>query len=78
LLVYHTEDDPIICPKCVPFEKILQNDNVIIAGNKYGGHLSSHESFFRRDQWFVEPPLEFFNYFKEMGSQPPVRRSTIR
>lgn len=65
LLVYHIDDDPIICPKCIPYEKILQNDNIIIANNKYGGHLSSHISFFRRDQFFVEPPLEFFSYFKE-------------
>lgn len=65
LLVYHIDDDPIICPKCIPYEKILQNDNIIIASNKYGGHLSSHHHFFKPDQFFNEPPLAFFSYFKE-------------
>jgi len=67
LFVYHTEDDPIICPKCIPYEKILSNDNIIIGSNKYGGHLSSHHSFFKRDQFMVEPPLEFFSYFKNLA-----------
>lgn len=45
----------------------MQNDNILISTNKFGGHLSSHHSFFRRDQFFVEPPLEFFSYFKKQG-----------
>lgn len=73
MLVYHTEDDPIICPKCIPYEAILKNDNIMIASNKYGGHLSSHHSFFKRDQWFVQPPLEFFSYFKDKPSKKTAR-----
>merc|ERR1712100_371844 len=60
-----TDDDPIVCPKCIPYEKILQNENIIITSNKFGGHLSSHSSFFSSYQFLVEPPLEFFGFFKD-------------
>ena len=73
LLVYHIEDDPIICPKCIPHEAIMQNDNILIASNKYGGHLSSHHSFFHRDQFFVQPPLEFFSYFKDRPNSAKIK-----
>ena len=44
-LVYYTEDDPIINRTCIGFETAKDNDNILIASNKYGSHLCSFNHF---------------------------------
>lgn len=63
--VYFIEDDPIIDRKCIPIDKIIQNENVMVGYNQHGSHLCSHEHFFTTEQWFFKPAMEFLDFFKQ-------------
>lgn len=63
--IYFIEDDPIIDRRCIPVEKIIQNENIMVGYNRHGAHLCSHEHFFTTDQWFFKPAFEFLHCFLE-------------
>ena len=57
-------DDPIIGDKSINYEVFDQNENTILGTTKHGGHIGYHESFFKKDQWFLEPAFDFLNQYK--------------
>lgn len=75
-MFYYCEDDPLINGKCMNFEKVMQNDKIIMASTKYGAHLCSYEHFFKVQQWLPKPAFEFFSYFRQNeGPNPMLNRS---
>ena len=45
LLILKSSNDPIIQENGINEDVILQNENIILAKTKYGGHLGFYESF---------------------------------
>jgi predicted alpha/beta-fold hydrolase len=75
-MFYFCEDDPLINAKCMNFEAILKNDNIIMASTKNGAHLCSYEHFFKIEQWLPKPAFEFFGFFRQNeGPNPRLNRS---
>jgi hypothetical protein len=75
-LFYFCEDDPLINGKCMNFEKVQQNENILMASNKYGAHLCSYEHFFKIEQWLPKPAFEFLDYFRSIeGPNLKLNRS---
>ena len=70
-LVYYAEDDPIIDKTCIGFETAKDNENILIASNKYGSHLCSFNHFLTYKQWLPKPAFEFFDYFLENNLHLP-------
>lgn len=55
-------DDPFYGPHVIPVDN--NNDKVLIAVTKTGGHLCYFSGFlFPTGQWFVEPMFEYLNFF---------------
>ena len=52
-------NDPFLHPT-LDYEVFKQNQNTVLATNKYAGHVGYHESLFKlKDQWFTKPAMDF-------------------
>ena len=40
-------DDPVMGDQCIDYEVFRNNENVVLATTKHGGHLGYHESIFK-------------------------------
>jgi predicted alpha/beta-fold hydrolase len=45
----------------IDYDVFKNNPNVVLATNKYGGHLGYHESIFTMEQWFSKPCIDFLD-----------------
>lgn len=52
------EDDPVVPSNCVPDDIIMNNDNIILAISKSGGHVGFFKGLSLK-RWVSEPLLEF-------------------
>ena len=55
LLLMTALDDPIVPPRCVPYQEVEESSHVILMTTKWGGHVSckkqpvKHSLIFNRD-----------------------------
>ena len=52
-------DDPLIDESIIDFDSIRNNENCILATNKYGGHVGYVESLHENSNWIRKPVFDF-------------------
>lgn len=57
-------DDPIFDKSAIPFEKFHENDYIMLATTKGGGHIGFLHGIMSVEQWFTIPIFEFLNYYR--------------
>jgi predicted alpha/beta-fold hydrolase len=57
-LIMFSEDDPIIPHECIDDTGFEENENVVIAKTKSGGHVGFFRGF-KFERWIAEPVVEF-------------------
>lgn len=63
-LFLNSLDDPIFDKVAIPFDKFRENDYIMLATTKGGGHIGFLHGIVKIEQWFTKPIFEYFNYFK--------------
>ena len=58
---FNALDDPIVGRQALTFDAFKNNENVILATSRHGGHIGYHESAFSTEQWFVKPTMDFLD-----------------
>jgi predicted alpha/beta-fold hydrolase len=54
-------NDPFMGEVSIDYDVFITNPNVVLATNKYAGHLGYHESIFTMEQWFSKPCIDFLD-----------------
>ena len=60
-LFIHSLEDPVCVKECIPFEKIVENENCILVLTQRGGHIE-YLSGNKAERWAYIPALEYLNY----------------
>jgi predicted alpha/beta-fold hydrolase len=58
-------NDPFTGDLVIDYDVFKSNPNVVLATNKYAGHLGYHESVFSMKQWHRTPALDFLDSLRE-------------
>ena len=58
-LFLNSVNDPFMGPDVIDFEIFRNNPNVVLATNKFAGHMGYHEKLWTRNQWHQKPCLDF-------------------
>ena len=66
-LIIHSKDDPVTSYQGVPFDDIIENDNLIYIETDKGGHLCfvENETVFKFKQWLYKPVIQFLNFCRD-------------
>lgn len=60
VLSLNSKDDPIVYAKCIPYEKLKERPNIILAVTELGGHISWYSGI-KPKRWYQKPCLEFLD-----------------
>ena len=60
VLALSSKDDPIVSSKCIPYEKVRGNPNIVLAVTELGGHIGWYTGVVP-ERWYAKPCLEFLD-----------------
>lgn len=58
-------NDPFMGEKVIDYDIFKKNPNVVLATNKYAGHMGYHEQLFSMKQWHGIPSLDFLETLRD-------------
>ena len=61
----NAQDDPIFDKVVIPYEEFLENDNLLLATTRGGGHIGFLKGIMNIEQWFTVPIFEYFSFFRD-------------
>ena len=60
VLALSSKDDPIVSPRCIPYDRLKEIPNVVLAVTFIGGHVSWYTGI-KPERWYSKPCLEFLD-----------------